>query len=54
MPGGRGVARTALLIVVMVYIVHLRYAVGLKEAMRAVPKLPPGSGSSCEMIVMGM
>ena len=38
MHGGRGVARTALLIVVMVSIVHLRCAVGLKEAVRAVPR----------------
>jgi hypothetical protein len=54
MPDGRGVARTALLILVMVSIVHLRCAVGLKEAVRTVPRYPHGSGSSCEMIVMGV
>ncbi len=38
MHGGRGVARTVLLIVVMVSIFHLRRAVGLKEVVRAVPR----------------
>ena len=37
-PGGRGVARTALLIVAKVSVVHLRCAFGLREAVRAVPK----------------
>ena len=37
-PGGRGVARTALLIVDKVSMVHLRCAFGLREAVRAVPK----------------
>ena len=54
MPGGSGVARTALLIVVMVSIVHLRCAFGLREAVRTVPRSPPGSGSSCDIIVMGL
>ena len=54
MPGGSGVARTALLIVVMVSIVHLSYAFGLREAVRAVPRYSPGSGSSCDIIVMGV
>jgi len=54
MLGGIGVARTALLIVVMVSIVHLRCAFGLREAVRTVPRYPPGSGSSCDMIVMGV
>ena len=37
-PGGRGVARTALLIVAKVSIVHLRCAFGLREAVRVVPR----------------
>jgi hypothetical protein len=37
-PGGRGVARTALLIVDKVLMVHVRCAFGLKDAVRAVPK----------------
>ena len=37
-PDGSGVARTALLIVDKVSIVHLRYASGLREAVRAVPR----------------
>jgi hypothetical protein len=37
-PDGRGVARTALLIVTKVSIVHLRCAFGLREAVRAVPR----------------
>ena len=37
-PGGRGVARTALLIVDRVSVVHLRCAFGFKEAVRAVPR----------------
>ena len=37
-PGGRGVARTALLIAAKVSVVHLRCAFGLREAVRAVPK----------------
>ena len=37
-PGGRELARTALLIVDKVSIVHLRCAFGLREAVRAVPR----------------
>ena len=37
-PGGRGVARTALLMVDTVLMVHVRCAFGLKDAVRAVPK----------------
>ena len=37
-PGGRAVARTALLIVDKVSMVHLRSAFGLREAVRTVPK----------------
>ena len=37
-PGGRGVDRTALLIVAKVSIVHLMCAFGLREAMRVVPR----------------
>ncbi len=54
MPDGSGVARTALLIVVMLSIVHLRCAFGLREAVRVVPRYPPGSGSSRDIIVMGV
>ena len=37
-PGGRGVARTALLIVDKMSIVHLRCAFGFRESVRAVPR----------------
>ena len=37
-PGGRGVARNALLIVDKVSIVHLRCAFGLRETVRAVSR----------------
>ena len=37
-PGGRGVARTALLIVVKVSIVQLRCDFGRREAVKAVPR----------------
>ena len=53
-PGGRGVVRTALLIVDKVSIVHLRCAFGLREAVRAVPRYSSGSGSSCNIIEMGV
>jgi len=44
------VARTALLIVDKVSIVHLRCAFGLREAVKVVPRWSPGSGSSCDII----
>ena len=37
-PGGRGVARTTLLIVAKVSIVYVRYSFRLREAVRAVPR----------------
>ena len=37
-PGGSGGARTALLIVAKVSVVHLRCAFGLREAVRVVPR----------------
>ncbi len=53
-PGGREVARTALLIVDKVSIVHLWCDFGLREAVRAVPRYPPESGSSCDIIDKGL
>ena len=52
-PGGKVVARTALPIVNKVSIVPLRCAFRLREAVRAVPREPPRSGSSCDIIDIG-
>jgi hypothetical protein len=54
MPGGRVLERTALLMLVKVPIVHVRYAIGHRDAVRAVPRWPPGRGSSCEIMSTGM
>ena len=48
-----GVARTALLMVDMVSIVHLRCAFGDREAVRVVLMYSPGSGLSCYIIDLG-
>jgi hypothetical protein len=53
-PGGRGVDWIALLMANRVSIVYLRCDFGLREAVRAVPIYPQGSGSSCDVIDMGM
>jgi hypothetical protein len=52
--GGRGVFSTALLMVDMTSSIHLRWALGERDAVSAVPRWPPGSGSSCESTRMGM
>ncbi len=41
---------SALVIVDKVSIDHLRCAFGHREAVRFVPRYPPGSGSSCDII----
>ncbi len=46
MPGGRGVERTALLMLERVSRVHVGCALGHSDAVRAVPRYPPGRVSS--------
>ena len=53
-PGLRGVVWAALLMVDMVSIVHLTCAFWDREAVRAVPRYPPGSESSCDINDMGV
>ena len=43
----------ALLMLARVSRVHVRCALGHRCVARAVPKKPPGSGSSCEMMGVG-
>ena len=52
--GGRGVVSTALLLLAKVSSVHLRWALGHRDAVSVVPRYPPGSGSSCERTCMGV
>ena len=47
MCGGSGVRCTALQMRSSWDLVHLRWASGQREAVRAVPRYPPGNGSSC-------
>ncbi len=51
--GSKGVVNTTLLIVAGTSSVHLRWALGQRDVANAVPRHPPGSGSSCEMTCMG-
>ena len=51
--GGRGVDRIALLMLARVSRDHARCALGHRDVVRAVPRQPPGSGSSCEMMGVG-
>ncbi len=53
-PAGSGAASTAVVMFVMVSSVHERCAIGLREAVRDVPRYLPGRGSSWEMAVMGV
>jgi hypothetical protein len=50
MPCGRDVERYALLMLWRVSKVHARCALGHIDAVRAVPRCPPGRVASCEMI----
>jgi hypothetical protein len=50
MPNKRGVERTDLLMLERVSRVHARCALGHSEAVRAVPRYPPGRVSFCDMI----
>ena len=50
MHGGRGVERIALVMLWRVSRVYTRYALGHSDAIRAVPRYPPGRVSSYEMI----
>ena len=54
MLGGRGVFSTALLMVAMIPSVHWRWALGQRDGVRAVPRYPPGRGSSCDSTGMGV
>ena len=50
MPGGRGVERTILLMLERVSRVHARCVLGHSDAVRALPRYPPGRVSSCNII----
>ena len=54
MPGGRGVGITAWLMLERVSRVHVRCALVHSDAVRAVPRYPPGRVLSCNMISSGM
>jgi hypothetical protein len=53
-PCGRDVERIALLILVRMSRVHARCALRHRDAVRAVPRYPPDSWSSFEMIGIGV
>ena len=52
--GGEGVVSTALLMVARTSSVHLRCALGQRDVVKAVPRYPPGSGSSCDSTGMDL
>ena len=54
MLGGRGVERNALLVLERVSRVHVGYALGHSDAVRAVPRYPTGRVSSCDIIGSGV
>jgi len=53
-PDGRGVERIYFLMLARVSRVHARCALGHSDVARAVPRWPPGSESSFEMIGTGV